>query len=191
MAKRSLFSILSEQPWWVSLVVAMALFAVAQLVFPPVAPFIGAPFIALAVYVGWKQLRNISPATVEDRLTALRAMPWDDYGRIVSETYRRQGYTVEESGGGAFDFRLRKDNRITLVQCRRWKLNQVGVKPVQELHEAMDKLGAFSGVCISTGEFTVSARDFATGKPVTLLNGAALAKLVGTTEKTSRRWFTH
>ena len=140
MAKRSLFSILSEQPWWVSLLVAMALFAVAQLVFPPVAPFIGAPFIALAVYVGWKQLRNISPATVEDRLTALRAMPWDDFGRIVSETYRRQGYTVEESGGGAFDFRLRKDNRITLVQCRRWKVKQIGVKPLQELHETMDKL---------------------------------------------------
>ena len=190
MAKRSLFSILSEQPWWVSLLAAMALFAVAQLVFPPVAPFIALPFIVLAVYVGWKQLRRISPVKVEERLAALRAMPWDDFGRIVSEAYRRQGYTVEESEGGAFDFRLRKDDRITLVQCRRWKVNQVGVKPVEELYEAMNKFEAFNGVCISTGEFSASARDFAAGKPVTLLSGAALAKLLGTTGKTSRRWFT-
>ena len=190
MATRSLFSILSEQPWWVSLLVAMALFAVVQFVLPPLAPFVALPFIAVAAYVGWNQLRNTSPVNVEERLAALRVMPWDNFELIVSEAYRRQGYTVEESGGGAFDFRLRKDDRITLVQCRRWKVNQVGVKPVQELHEAMNKFDAFNGVCISAGEFSASARDFAAGKPVTLLNGAALVKLVGTPNETSWRWFT-
>ena len=89
MAKRSLFSILSEQPWWVSLLVAMALFAVVQLVLPPLAPFIALPFIVLAAYVGWKQLRGTSPVKVEEQLGALRGMPWDDFRLIVSEAYRR------------------------------------------------------------------------------------------------------
>ena len=146
MAKRSLFSILSEQPWWVSLLVAAALFAIVQLFVPQVALFVALPFIAVAGYAAWKQLRRPSSVHVEERLAALRSMPWENFGLAISEAYRRQGYTVEESGGGAFDCNLRKDDRITLVQCRRWKVNQVGVKPVQELHEAMSKLGAFGGV---------------------------------------------
>ena len=189
MAKRSLFSILSEQPWWVSLLVAAVLFGIVQLFLPQLALFVALPFIAVAGYVGWKQLRSTSPVSVEERLSALRAMPWENFGLVISESYRRQGYAVEESGSGAFDFKLHKNGQITLVQCRRWKVNQVGVKPVQELHEAMNKFDAFHGVCISAGEFSASARDFAAGKPVALLNGAALAELVGTIEKTRRRWF--
>ena len=193
MAKRSLFSILSEQPWWVSLLVAAALFAIAQWLLPSVPLFVALaaalPFIAVAGYVGWKQLRSTSPATVEERLAALRAMPWESFSLAISEAYRRQGYSVEASEGGAFDFKLYRNGQITLVQCRRWKVNQVGVKPVQELHEAMNKLDASNGACISAGEFSASARAFAAGKPITLVNQAALAELVGTIKKSRRRWF--
>lgn len=189
MARQSLFSILSRQPWWVSLLVAAVLFGIVQLFLPQLALFVALPFIAVAGYVGWKQLRSTSPVAVEERLAALRAMPWEKFGLVISEAYRRQGYAVEESGGGAFDFDLRKNGRITLVQCRRWKVNQVGVKPVQELYEAMNKLDAFNGVCISAGEFSAGAREFASGKPITLLNHAALAELVGPIGKTRQRWF--
>ena len=190
MAKRSLFSVLSEQPWWVSLLVAALLFAVVQLLLPPLAPFVALPFIAVAAYVAWTQLRRTSPVNVEKRLAALRAMPWEDFKHVISEAYRRQGYTVEESGSAAFDFKLRKDDRTTLVQCRRWKVNQVGIGPVRELFEALSKHDAFNCVCVAAGGFSGNAREFAAGKPVTLVNGAALAELVGTIEKTGRRWFT-
>ncbi len=189
MAKRSLFSILSEQPWWVSLLVAMSVFAITQLIVPQIAPFIALPFVAVAIYIAWKQLRGTSPINVEERLAALRAMPWENFGLIVSEAYRRRGYEVEASESGSFDFTLRKNGQATLVQCRRWKVNQVGIKPVRELHEALNRHDAFNCVCISTGEFSDSAREFAAGKPITLLTGTALVQLVGTIEKTSRRWF--
>lgn len=189
MAKRSLFSILSEQPWWVSLLVAAALFAIVHLFLPQAALFAALPFIAVAAYAGWKQRRRPSSVNVEKRLAALRGMPWENFRLIINEAYRRQGYTVEASESGAFDFRLRKDGRSTLVQCRRWKVNQVGVKPVQELHAAMNASDAYNGVCISAGEFSASAREFAAGKRMTLLNGAPLAELVGAIEKTNRRWF--
>lgn len=189
MAKRSLFSILSEQPWWVSALVAALLFALTQLIFPPIAPFIALPFLGVATYLAWKQLRGASPVAVEERLAALRAIPWEHFGRVISEAYRRRGYQVEASRSGAFDFKLTKNGQITLVQCRRWKVNQVGIAPVRELYEAMNRHEAYNCVCIAAGEFSESAREFAAGKPVILLNGAALAELVGTIEKTSRRWF--
>jgi len=179
MAKRSLFSILSKQPWWVSLVVAAVLFAIAYQFLPQFAPFVALPFVGVAVYVAWKQLRGRSPADVGERLAALREMPWEKFRAIVSAAYRRQGYAVEASASGAFDFTLRKNGKITLVQCRRWKVNQVGVGPVRELYAAMSGHEAFNCVCIGTGEFSANAREFAAGKPITLLSGTALAELVG------------
>jgi len=183
MAKRSLFSILSEQPWWVSLVIAAALFAMAYQFLPQFAPFFALPFVGVAVYVAWKQFRGRSPADAAERLAALREMSWEKFGALIGEAYRRQGYAVEASASGAFDFTLRKGGRITLVQCRRWKANQVGPGPVRELYEAMSGHEAFNGVFISAGEFSANARKFAAGKAITLLSGAALAELVGKTSK--------
>ncbi len=139
MAKRSLFSILSEQPWWVSLVVAALLFAGVYQFLPDFAAFVALPFVGVAAHVAWKQFRGRAPADAAERLAALREMSWEEFAAVISAAYRRQGYAVEASQGGAFDFTLRKNGRITLVQCRRWKVNQAGVGPVRELCEAMDR----------------------------------------------------
>lgn len=189
MAKRSLFSILSGFPWWLSALVAVLLFGFMQLIFPPLAPFVALPFVAVAAYFAYRQLRGKSPVDAGERIAALRDMPWENFSLVISEAYRRQGYAVEASDSAAFDFTLRRNGRITLVQCRRWKVNQVGAGPLRELHEAIVKHDAFNGVCITAGGFSANAREFAAGKPITLLNDAALAELVGTLEKTSKRWF--
>lgn len=189
MNKRSLFFILSQYPWWLSALVAVLLFAVTQQIFPPLAPFIALPFVAIAAYFAYKQLRGKSPVDARERLVALRDMTWENFSLVISEAYRRQGYTVETSNSATFDFMLRKNNRITLVQCRRWKVNQVGVGPLRELHEAIARQDAFNGVCITAGGFSASAREYAAGKPITLLCDAALADHVGTLDTISKRWF--
>ena len=189
MAKRSLFSILSEFPWWLSALVAVLLFGIMQLIFPPLAPFVALPFVAVAAYFAYRQLRGKSPVDAGERVAALRDMPWENFSLVISEAYRRQGYAVEASDSAAFDFTLRKNGRITLVQCRRWKVSQVGAGPLRELHEAIAKHDAFNGVSITAGGFSANAREFAAGKPITLLHDAALAELVGTLETTSKRWF--
>lgn len=189
MAKRSLFSILSGFPWWLSALVAVLLFGFMQFIFPPLAPFVALPFVAVAAYFAYRQLRGESPVDAGERIATLRDMPWENFSLVISEAYRRQGYAVEASDSAAFDFTLRRNGRITLVQCRRWKVNQVGAGPLRELHEAIVKHDAFNGVCITAGGFSANAREFAAGKPITLLNDAALAELVGTLEKTSKRWF--
>ena len=188
MAKRSLFSILSEQPWWVSLLVAAIIFAAVQFLFPQVALFVALPFAAVAAYLAYKQLRRGSPVNVDERLAALRGMSWENFGLVIEEAYRRQGYAVEVSKSAAFDFTLRGKDRVTLVQCRRWKVNQVGVGPLRELHDAMARHDASDCVCIGTGSFSDNAREFAAGKRITLLNGLELVEMVGTLEKRKWRW---
>lgn len=159
----------------------MAAFAIAQLVFAPVAPFVALPFVAIAIYLAWRQLRSISPETVEARLAAVRALSWEEFAALVSDAYRRRGYEVEAARDGTFDFVLRQKGRISLVQCRRWKVNQVGVGPVRELYDALDKHDAYNGICIAAGTFSEAARQFAAGKPIALVQGADLAQLVGRT----------
>lgn len=186
MARKTLFNILSRQPWWVSLLVAMAMFALGRLIFPPVAPFVALPFVAIGLYFAWQQMRNLSPATVDARLAAVRAMSWDEFSSRIAEGYRRRGYEVEAARSGAFDFTLRRNARLTLVQCRRWKVSPVGVGPVRELYEALEKQDAFNAICIAAGEFSDAARQFAAGKPIALVSGTELAGLVGKVD-TSRR----
>jgi restriction system protein len=179
MAKRSLFSLLSEQPWWVSILVGMALFAIAQWVFPPVAPFVALPFFAIALYFGWKQFGGLSHEQTAARLAAVRAMPWEKFSNLVSAAYRKRGYEVEPARDNAFDFVLRQAGRITLLQCRRWKVSQVGVGPLRELHEALDRHDAYNGICLAAGSFSEAAREFAAGRPLSLLEGSDLARLLG------------
>ena len=62
MAQETLFNILLRQPWWVTLLVAVAFFAIAHVVFPPIAPFFALPFVVLVVYA---RLRNFDFRVVE------------------------------------------------------------------------------------------------------------------------------
>ena len=179
MAQRTLFSVLLEQPWWISALVGVALFGIAQLVFPPVAPFVALPFLAISAYVGYRQLRTVSPGKVEERLKALRELSWDECSQLLRNAYARQGYEVEDAGGSGFDFAIVRQGRRTLVQARRWKVNQLGIGPLQELAAAVGKHDAYGGIVISAGGFSPNALEFAQGKPITIVTGIELAALAG------------
>ena len=109
MAKDTLFHILLRQPWWISVLVALVLFGITQLIFPPIAPFIGVPFVLLAVFIAFRQWRGGLPLDVGERLAALRAMSWESFSRAVTEAYRKQGYAVSPASGRGYDFELACD----------------------------------------------------------------------------------
>jgi restriction system protein len=179
VANDTLFRILTRQPWWVSALVAAGLFAIAQLIFPPVAPFVALPFIGVAAYAGYLQMRGSGHVNVEEQLAALRGMSWENFSLVISEAYRRQGYQVEESRDKAYDYALLRNGRRTLLLCRRWKVNQVGAGPLQDLNDAVARTDAYNGICIATGEYSANARTYAQGQPLTLLAGRDVALLVG------------
>jgi restriction system protein len=183
---RTLFSVLLEQPWWISALVGAGLFGIAQLVFPPVAPFVALPFVGIAFYVGYLQMRTVSPGKVEERLKAVRELSWDPFSAIVTDAYRRQGYAVAPASKSAYDFTLTKQGRVTLLQCRRWKVNLLGVGPLQELAQAIASADAYNGICITAGNLSPQAREFATGKPIALVTGSELAVLVGKLKHASK-----
>ncbi|MBB4767564.1 restriction endonuclease [Xanthomonas sp. LMG 8993] len=111
-------------------------------------------------------------------LESLAAGGWRQFELLVGEAFRRQGYSVEETGlGGAdggIDLILRKDGRRTLVQCKQWKRQQVGVSVVREMFGLLAHHQANEVKIACIGTYTKDAERFAEGKPIELIGGEQL-----------------
>ncbi len=188
--KDSLFGVLSRQPWWLSVMVGAALFGSAQVFLPTtIAAAIAAPFLGIACYAGWRQLRTPSATNVSEMLARIRGMPWENFSALLAEAFRRDGYAVSEVYKGTVDLKLDKAGRISIVSCKRWKVAQTGIGPLRDLVEAKNANDAADGIYVAAGDFTANARTFAKEKSIRLLNDGALAELIARVERGNRGWF--
>lgn len=92
----------------------------------------------------------------------------------------------KRGGGGAdggIDLVLRGHGETVLVQCKQWKARQVGVDKLRELYGVVTAEKADRGVLVTSGHFTKEAEAFSAGKPMELVDGPALARLVGELQK--------
>lgn len=115
-------------------------------------------------------------------LQSIRNMSWQEFEVLVGEVYRRQGYSVRETGGGGadggIDLMLSKGGRQSVVQCKRWKTTSISVSLVRELYGVMTGVKANSCIFVTSGSYTTEAKLFAQGKPITLVDGEELFRLV-------------
>ncbi len=201
MARRhkdfGLFESLLLFPWWVTALLGTGLWVYLKWqpsptgfsLDKPVMIWYGLQFLKWACFaasfvVGVKILsRKMTFASAKD-IDAIRAMSWQEFERLVGEAYRRQGYSVEETGGGGadggIDLILRSKGQKVIVQCKRWQKVKVDVMIVREMfgllhHEKADRV-----VIVTTGTYTPDAVDFARGKPIDLVNGKELVQLIKT-----------
>ena len=190
MQKDTLFSTLSRAPWWASVAIGAALFAGIRLFLPDIAAFFAAlPFWVIAVYAGWRQVRAPSATDAADMLARLRTMSWEGFSIVISAAFRYDGHSVTKIADGAADFELRKNGRISIVSCKRWKVAQTGVGPLRDLLAEKQARDAQECLYVTAGEVTANASAFATEKGIQLLHGAALGELVARFERSKRRWF--
>jgi restriction system protein len=174
--QNSLFAILARSPWWVSALIAAAVFGGTRYFMPvALAIFAASPFLFIAGYVGWKQLRAPSAAKVAAALEKLAALPREGVVAALEAGWRREGYEVNRPGNAAFDLELKRHGRTSLVACRRLKAKSTGVEPLKELHAAgkdADEL-----IFVAAGEVTEQARAFAFDNRVKIVEGMELVKL--------------
>ena len=181
-SERSLFAILSRAPWWLSVLIAAALFMAVRQFMPDYAAVAATlPFLGIAGYAGWRQSRTLSPEHAGEALAALRAMSWQEFAAIMETAFRGEGYEVVALSRSAADFELRKGGRFALASCKRWKVAQTGIEPLRELVAAKDAAGAQECIYVAAGELSQNARQFAAQKAIRLLCDADLAQMLART----------
>jgi len=179
MHENSLFAVLLRKPWWISGLVAVAIFGLLRLLLPwEFALFAAAPFIGISGWVAWEWLRAPSAGRVAKTIERLRTQSWDDFSRAMEEAYRREGYNVNRLGDAPADFELIQGPYSTLVSCKRWKAMRTGIEPLRELQAAREAREAHYCVYVATGEVTEQARAFAVEKRINLLQGSELTILL-------------
>jgi restriction system protein len=207
----------SKLPWWAGIVLALVSYLVLHAIASrPVMPTTVAPgqmgdavtkglLTTLALFgqyvlpfafclgaftsginaVRQKKLYNTVAAS--SGVGALNEMSWDDFERLVSEYYRRQGFQVSREGGngpdGGIDLVLRQKGETYLVQCKQWKAYKVGVQPVREFYGVMASKGAAGGYFVTSGEYTEEARSFVQGLNLELVDGQKLRKMIDSAQQ--------
>lgn len=185
-------------PWWVFVILAMSAYQVCNTVLPATdtgyhiinnllaagpdaAPFIAGFILLFTPFAFIQGRRKVQRQYKRQSLSAIKALHWRQFEQLVADAYRRQGYKVREGDSGAdggIDLTLYKGKEVVLVQCKQWKSRKVGVSIVREMFGILAASNASQFVIVTSGEFTQQARDFASGKPVTLINGAQLTRIV-------------
>jgi restriction system protein len=116
---------------------------------------------------------------------AISEISWREFERLVGEAFRQRGFTVTGFGGsgpdGGVDLALMKNGERYLVQCKHWRKNQVSVTVIRELNGVIAAASARGGFAVTGGQFSREAREFARGTQIELIDGEALAKLIGCT----------
>ncbi|QLC73835.1 restriction endonuclease [Pseudomonas sp. LPB0260] len=216
-----LIFIASRLPWWVSLLIALAaglyFHSVANTLSPTAidhknfGPAIaGQVWRSLALFLQYiipiafvlgaigsifgrakrrKLMEDVASATKPGK--TLDGITWQQFEQLVGEAFRRQGFTVTETGGngpdGGIDLILRKGSEKHLVQCKQWRSLKVGVAVIREFFGVMAAEGAAGGFVVTSGTFTDEAKTFASGRNIRLVEGAELNRWVAASRSTQNK----
>ena len=118
---------------------------------------------------------------------ALSQVSWQDFEVLVANYYRDQGFDVMHCGngsmgvrgGGGVDLRMRKGERLVLVQCRHESIHPVDAAGIERLVAVRDEDGAAEAIVVSSEEFSAEARRAAAEGGATLVDGVELRELLG------------
>lgn len=106
-------------------------------------------------------------------------LSWRQVQNLVGDAFRRRGYGVRPGSTDApVDFILDKDGERTVVNCKQWKVWEVGESPLRELYGYTTGIGAKRAVMVTTGRFNQRACDFADRHNLRLIDGRGLTDLV-------------
>lgn len=181
MNENSLFAILLRKPWWISLVIGVAIGAVGYAVFPTdlrvVASLAGFPFLVIGGVALKRQWGQPSPAQVEALLAQAATMAWPQLEAALQRGFAREGHTVRPGPAGA-DFLLERGGRRVLVGARRWKAARHGEDALAPLLKAIARGDGDSGAYVALGGLTPQARAAARAGGIEVLEGLALASLL-------------
>lgn len=202
-ARGNLITTMAAAPWPVGIAVGAAAFAAVRWglplllkggVFAGVLASVFTPLAWLLLALCWLGAamswlgshRSRQLLDTRTDLDSIAALGWCQFELLVGEAFRRRDYTVEQTGlGGAdggIDLILRRNGRRTLVQCKQWRRQKVPVNVVREMYGLLAHHQADEVKIACSGGYTDDAARFAEGKPIQLISGDELLRMIRTVQ---------
>ncbi len=138
---------------------------------------------AAAISLGWlgMQIEAGHRRLLVEWTTDLRLLDSLEFEWLVGEMFRREGWTVHETGrldgpDGNIDLDLTDNGHRKVVQCKRWQSWSVGVDEVRLFLGTLmrEKLPAEAGIFVTLSNFTNQARQEAEQAGIELIDNKEL-----------------
>lgn len=141
---------------------------------------LGLLIISIFSFLNKRKRNNIF--SNQKNLETLYQISWQEFELLVGETFSRMGYRVKRRGGaqadGGIDLEAYKDGLKTIIQCKHWKKQSVGVAVIREMFAVGVHENANNVYIITCGYFSNDAKEFAKDKAIYLISGYQLLKWI-------------
>lgn len=186
-----------EPPWWLGVVLAVVAYVLLKWVIPAVAvttgllkpvastsqasaAYVGALFLALtglSLILAYRRRRALE---LETSLATLRAMSRERFAHFAAAAFQSEGYAITHADrrDSGIDFVLTRGAERVLVQYHRWRSDRIEDVVLRELHDRMIGESASGCVYVTAGDYTDDALRYAAGKPLRLIAGRELERML-------------
>ena len=113
-------------------------------------------------------------------IEGLDKLTGSEFEELIESLFRDDGYEVQRcgrSGNDGIDFIIKMSTSTDVVQCMRW-MSDIRSPVVHDFYGAMMHADARHGFIVTTADFSVNARAFAQGKPISLIAGQDLVRWI-------------
>lgn len=123
----------------------------------------------------------------KDLLDHFKAMKSWEFEEYIAQLYLKLGYKTERVGrgyDGGVDVIAEKNGIKYYIQCKKYNTSTVGVKEIREFYGVLvDHTAQGKGIFITTNIFSSEAEYFAKDKPIELIDGQKLVRLIRQEER--------
>ena len=153
---------------------------------------IGTVFAAV-ILLGWLLVRIAAGErrNLLEWTTDLRRLNFKEFEWLVGEVFRREGWTVRETGrddgpDGNIDLELIRNGKRSIVQCKRWTAQSVPVDEIRRFLGTLmrEKLSGSAGIFVTLSDFTDQARREAQQSEIVLIDNVDLFSLIEKVRRT-------
>jgi hypothetical protein len=106
----------------------------------------------------------------------------EKFEHLICDLFRKMGYQVEHTqytGDSGIDGYLKKNGDLSILQCKRVK-GSVGELILRDLFGTMHATGARGGFVVTTGKVSQQAKNWATNKPIRIIETDELVNYIRT-----------
>lgn len=114
----------------------------------------------------------------QSNLKELNKMSWNEFEHLITQYFKKIGFTIKRTNDSLeanfTNLEAYKDNHKIIIYCEYWNIKNLNAHPIREAYKEVDSKDQL--YVITTGNFTTSAKEFAQGKKVELINGYKLVE---------------